>query len=153
MTVQSICKGSFSNIPNFDLCVCRTRYQVVTAGMEVYFEHCIPVSLIMLNLSLGAHIEQLDFLVLRTGSQACSVRIELCIVHDANMLMVLGDHRLELSIPHKHCLIVASRSNQSGIWRKCSNSYPVLMPGETELELFLLGSKDLQSLVVTSSQQ
>lgn len=48
--------------------------------MEGNLIYRISMSIVVLNLPLGSHVEYFDLLVLRTGCQTCAIRIELRIV-------------------------------------------------------------------------
>lgn len=83
--------------------------------MKVNAVYRVSVSVIVLDLALGTHIEQFDLLVLRARSKTGAVRVELCIVNDSKVFVILSNHRFEFSVPHEHSLVVATRSDQSGV--------------------------------------
>lgn len=121
--------------------------------MEINLVDNISMRIVVLDLSFGSHIENLNLFVLGARRQTRAIGIELGVIDDTQMVVILSDDILGLSVPHKYGFVVAPRSNQPRVRSKHTDSHPVLMAHKGELELFLLGSEHLQGFVVGGCEQ
>ena len=145
---QRVDGPGLQQVVDLDLPVTGPGHAVVPTGVERQTIDARVVSVVELLELPGSDVEYLDVVVTGGHAQAGSARVELTVLGEA-VVDVEGVERLAGDlVPHLHSLVVTATGQESPVWRPADRPHPVVVLGETLLELLPLDRPQFDRLVV-----
>ena len=115
MAVKGVHDLSLSQVPNLDRCIVRCRNQKLPVRVERYRVDSLGVSVVVLEETLRANVEDLNLLVAGGRGQARPVRVELDTGEHSCVIVELIDYLFSAQIPELDATIVTARGHHARV--------------------------------------